>query len=251
MERGQGVRNMARCALVIGAKEPVPGAVKTRLGRAIGDERAAALYRAFLADLAARFRRAPRAYDLLWAVTPAGADWFALVGPADGYFAQRGADWTERQRHIFRWTAARGYDHTVLIASDSPQTTARTVATAFAALDTNAATLAPTPDGGYSLIGQRAGVDILGGVPMSTATVYDDLRANARARGLALRALPHTWDVDEAEDLHRLADYLAGPHDAPATATAFHALGLHTLAPLPMIVDATDRTDIAAGGGGL
>jgi glycosyltransferase A (GT-A) superfamily protein (DUF2064 family) len=47
----------SRRALVIGAKEPVPGMVKTRLGRTIGDARAAALYRAFLADLAARFRQ--------------------------------------------------------------------------------------------------------------------------------------------------------------------------------------------------
>lgn len=239
-----------RDALVIGAKEPVPGAVKTRLGRAIGDARAAALYRAFLADLAARFRRADRAYDLFWAVTPAGADWFALVGAADGYFAQRGADWTERQRHIFRWTAARGYARTVLIASDSPQVTARTVATAFDALNAHAATLAPTPDGGYSLIGQRAGVDILGDVPMSTATVSNDLRTNARARGLPLRALPQTWDVDEAVDLHRLAAYLAGPHDAPATAVAFRALGLHTFAPAGMIGRVTGIADIAAGSGG-
>src|SRR4051812_27669706 len=98
-----------RRALVIGAKEPVPGAVKTRLGRAIGDVRAAVLYRAFLADLAARFRRdaAARGYDLLWAFAPAAADFRALVGAADGYVAQEGADWTARQRHIFRWTAAR------------------------------------------------------------------------------------------------------------------------------------------------
>src|SRR4051812_7829644 len=169
--------------------------VKTRLGRTIGDARAAALYRAFLADLAARFRRAARGYDLLWAVAPATADWPALVGAADGYFAQEGLDWTERQRHIFATTAARGYERTVLIASDSPHLQARTIAAAFAALDTHAAVLAPTFDGGYSLIGQRAGVDILGTVSMSTATVFDDLRANARDRGNTLHALAPTWDV--------------------------------------------------------
>ncbi|MCA1668533.1 MAG: glycosyltransferase, partial [Thermomicrobia bacterium] len=80
----------------------VPSPVKTRLGRTIGDARAAALYRAFLSDLAARFRRAAQAYDLFWAFAPATADFPALVGAADGYFAQEGADWTERQRQIFR-----------------------------------------------------------------------------------------------------------------------------------------------------
>ncbi len=213
-------------ALVIGAKEPVPGNVKTRLGRTIGDARAVELYRAFLTDLAARFRHAARSYDLLWAFAPTTADFPALVGAADGYFPQQGTDWTARQRHIFRWTTARGYDQTVLIASDSPQLPARTVAAAFTALDDAMAVLTPTYDGGYSLIGQRCGVDLLGAVPMSTTTVYDDLRANARARDISLHSLAATWDVDEVADLRRLSAYLAGPHDAPATAAAFHRLCL-------------------------
>jgi rSAM/selenodomain-associated transferase 1 len=237
-----------RRALVIGAKQPVPGAVKTRLGRAIGDARAAALYRAFLTDLADRFRHALRAYDLLWAFAPATADFPSLIGAADGYFAQDGADWTERQRHIFRWTAARGYDQTVLIASDSPQLSTRMVSTAFAALDVSMATLAPTYDGGYSLIGQRSGVDILGAVPMSTATVYDDLRDNARTRRISLHSLALLWDVDEVTDLRHLAAYLAGPHDAPATATAFRRLRLwEGSAPQPIASPASDR--LAAAGG--
>ena len=235
-------------AFVIGAKQPAPGTVKTRLGRTIGDARAAALYRAFLTDLAARFRRAAGPYDLLWAFAPATADFPALVGAADGYFAQEGADWTERQRNIFRWTAARGYDQTVLIASDSPQLPIQTVSAAFAALDTAMATLSPTDDGGYSLIGQRSGVDILGAVPMSTTTVYDDLRANARTRGISLYSLAATWDVDEVADLHRLSAYLAGPHDAPATAAAFHRLRLwEEIAPRPFVPRGSDR--LAAAGG--
>ena len=237
-----------RRALVIGAKEPTPGQVKTRLGRTVGDERAAALYRAFLTDLARRFRRAARGYDLFWAFAPAGADFPALVGAACGHFAQEGSDWTERQRHIFRWTAARGYDQTVLIASDSPQLSARTVSAAFAALDGALAVLAPTYDGGYSLIGQRCGVDILGDVRMSTTTVYEELRANAAARGVSLRGLAPTWDVDELSDLHRLAAYLAGPHDAPATAAAFAQLGLWSnVAPRPIVPRPGARFDAAGG----
>ncbi len=241
-----------RRALVIGAKEPVPGRVKTRLGRTIGDARAAALYRAFLADIAARFRRtatgAARGYDVLWAFAPATADFPALVGAADGYFAQQGANWTERQQHIFRWTAAHGYDRTVLIASDSPQLPARTVSTAFAALDASMAVLVPTYDGGYSLIGQRGGVDILGAVPMSTTTVYDDLRANARARYITLHPLAATWDVDEVADFRYLSAYLAGPHDAPETAAAVRRMGLWDAAPSRSFVPRPDDRLSAAGG---
>ncbi|MCA1668532.1 MAG: DUF2064 domain-containing protein [Thermomicrobia bacterium] len=110
----------------------------------------------------------------------------------------------------------------------------RAVCAAFAALDSATVTLAPTDDGGYSLIGQRSSVDILGAIPMSTTTVYGDLRANARARDLSLSSLAATWDVDEAADLRRLASYLAGPHDAPATAAAFRSLRLWgAVAPRP------------------
>lgn len=235
-------------AFVIGAKQPAQGTVKTRLGRTIGDARAAALYRAFLTDLAARFRRAAGPYDLLWAFAPATADFPALVGAADGYFAQQGADWTERQQNIFRWTAAHGYDQTVLIASDSPQLPIQTVSAAFAALDTAMATLSPSDDGGYNLIGQRSGVDILGAVPMSTTTVYDDLRANARTRGISLHSLAATWDVDEVADLHRLSAYLAGPHDAPATDAAFHHLRLwEEIASRPFVPRGSDQLAAADG----
>ncbi len=235
-------------ALVIGAKQPVPGTVKTRLGRTIGDARAAALYRAFLADLAARFQRTAGRYDLLWAFAPATADFPALVGAADGYFAQEGADWTERQQNIFRWTTERGYEQTVLIASDSPQLPIHTVSAAFAALDTAMATLSPTDDGGYSLIGQRSSVDILGAVPMSTTTVYDDLCANARTCGVSLHSLASTWDVDEVADLYRLSAYLAGPHDVPATAAAFHHLRLwEEIVPRPFVPRGSDGLAVAGG----
>ena len=50
-----GATRGGRGLLLIAAKEPVPGMAKTRLGATIGMERAAALYAAFLVDLAARF----------------------------------------------------------------------------------------------------------------------------------------------------------------------------------------------------
>lgn len=220
-------------ALVIGAKAPVPGTVKTRLGRTIGHDRAAMLYQAFLRDLGARFRTM-LGCDVFWAVSPEAANWAAIVGVPVQTFAQVGPDWTARQRHIFAWTAARGYTETVLIASDSPQLTHATVRAAFRALEDDAAVLLPTYDGGYSLIGQRRGIDILGATPMSTRTVFDDLCATAMLQGSIVAALPPTWDVDDEGDLGHLAGYLAGDHDAPATARVFSQLGFGRVLPQPV-----------------
>lgn len=211
--------------LVIGAKAPVQGTVKTRLGRTIGYGRAASLYHAFLRDIAARFAHETE-FDVCWAYAPDSADWQAITGASFAAFPQVGTDWTARQRHIFRWTAAHGYQQTVLIASDSPQLARATVIAAFDALEVQDAVLLPTYDGGYSLIGQRRGVDILGTTPMSTHTVFGDLMRAASDAGIAATGMEPTWDIDEERDLVHLERYLSGNHDAPATANAFARLGL-------------------------
>src|SRR5829696_9880227 len=112
--------------LMIAAKEPVPGMTKTRLGAAIGMERAAALYAAFLVDLAARFTPGPEddwGFDAGWAYTPAGVD-FASVLEAIGcprpsasvrFVPQQGEGWDIRQANLLRWGHDQGYARTVLI----------------------------------------------------------------------------------------------------------------------------------------
>ena len=70
------------------ARQPTPGIAKTRLGQAIGMERAAALYEAFLVDLSARFGpwfEATSAYDFGWAHSPPEVDFAAvLAGHGEG-----------------------------------------------------------------------------------------------------------------------------------------------------------------------
>ena len=71
-----------RGLLLIAARAPIPGFTKTRLGAAIGMERAAALYAAFLVDLAARFTPGPNedlGFDVGWAYTPAETDFASVL----------------------------------------------------------------------------------------------------------------------------------------------------------------------------
>ncbi len=68
---------MPDTALIVMARYPEVGATKTHLARMIGDEEAAHLYRAFLTDLARKFAGQP--YDLYWACTPKGVDYFAFM----------------------------------------------------------------------------------------------------------------------------------------------------------------------------
>ena len=204
--------------LYIAAKAPVPGRVKTRLAREIGQEAAAALYRAFLVDLAARFPSAR------WYVTPLG-EW-RRSGIAAGRPAldQPPGDWTERQRALFRGAAERGERRVVLTASDSPQLDEDVVAAAVALLDEHDLVLGPVTDGGYYLIAMRGWHDVLRGVAMSTSSVFDDLLSSARASGLSTATLDPTYDVDEAGDLELLAADAAVRDDLAATRAALDEL---------------------------
>lgn len=222
--------------LYIAAKAPRPGLAKTRLAAALGDEAALVLYRAFLADLAARFREGP--FPLGWYVTPAdawidlaaicgaGADPSAASGWAAPVLDQGGGDWTERQRRLFAGMPARGETRTILTASDSPQMSRQVVANAFVGLERHDVVLGPVHDGGYYLIGMNGPHDVLAGVRMSTGTVSEEIAARCRALGLSLGLVEPLFDVDDVGDLERLSGELA---DCPATRQAIQALALPAL----------------------
>lgn len=217
-------------ALYVIAKAPRPGFAKTRLGRTIGHERAAALYRAFLEDLVARFSGSR--FELGWYVTPPDAEpeLRALLGESVRLLFQGESDLTERQRELFRIAAGRGEKRVVLVASDSPQATVETVEQAFRCLDNRDLVMGPTYDGGYYLIGMRDPHEVLargvlGDVPMSTGTELEGLISGALLQGLSVARLGAIFDVDVEEDLRHLRAIIERP-DLPATRAALESLGL-------------------------
>jgi len=238
---GDGER-AERGLLLIAAKVPAPGFCKTRLGASIGPERAAALYAAFLRDLAARFTPGGGGeqvqdwgFDVGWAYTPAEVDFAAVLtrigcalpSTSVRFVAQHGDGWDVRQANILRWGHEQGYARTILVASDSPQLPFAVVRDAFTALTTHDVALGRSLDGGYSLIGMRGFHDVLSGVPMSTVSAADALAARVAALGLRLAELPEMFDVDEEQDLEHLRQALAPDGvAAPATWAALGRLGL-------------------------
>jgi rSAM/selenodomain-associated transferase 1 len=215
---------MPDTALVVMARYPQAGTTKTRLARAIGDEEAVHLYRAFLSDLAQRF--ATQTCDLHWAYTPAEVDYQAFLAtlapslvPHMRAFPQQGADLGARLHQVFRWTYARGYRRTIVIGSDSPHLSFDIVAQARQALDEADVVLGPADDGGYYLIAMRRPHDVFRGIPMSTSLVTQLTFELARRQGLSVYTLEHVFDVDEVADLLRLAQLLQEDRSlAPATA---------------------------------
>lgn len=207
--------------LVVMAKHPVPGAVKTRLGRRMGDEPACALYAAFLEDVAARFTHGP--WALVWAVHPPGADLSPFIGTGARCIDQEGADLGERMLWCFRSLLGDDVRQVVMLGADAPHLPRKAVRAAFAGLAEHDVTIVPTRDGGYCLIGLRVPHDLFTGIAMGTPAVFAETRARARSLGLRMLVLEETFDVDEADDLDALERLIAtGEVQLPRTAAALH-----------------------------
>lgn len=196
-------------AVVVMGKLPRAGRVKTRLAKAIGPERAAELYRAFLLDtfalVDAALPEVSFARVFACALDPNEPLSFAsqLAPPGWRVAEQRGADLGERIEAARAITRA---DQVVILGSDSPGTPRARIVSAFEALDRGAdAVFGPTEDGGYYLIalpGPRPA--LLRNIPWSTPEVMEATRRAGAQAKLQLAELPLGWDIDEAEDLARI-----------------------------------------------
>ena len=192
-------------ALICFTRPPVPGRTKTRLMPLLSGESCAALHTAFLRDIAAVCGRVDA--DLYVACAPEG-DWRALEGifpAALDMFPQTGEGLGERMHRALAWVLSLGYDACVLIGSDLPELTEAHLIAAFAALDEADATLGPTADGGYYLVGLKKPCRALfTGQTYGCASVYENTLAAVQATGLRFCPAPPCRDVDVPEDLRRL-----------------------------------------------
>lgn len=215
---------MPETALIIVARYPQAGQVKTRLAAHVGEDVVLSLYRAFLEDLASRF--AGWQYDLHWAYTPAEQDFAGMLremlqDQVDSMFVfpQEGDALGERLHHAFRTLEEKRYERIILIGSDTPQLSRAFIEQAEQALASHDVVLGPSEDGGYYLLAMRAAHDLFTGIPMSTDEVLAQTLARAHLQGLSVYLLEPLFDIDTYRELVLLADLLAQDGTlAPATA---------------------------------
>lgn len=197
--------------LIVFAKVPRPGRVKTRLAAAIGDVEAASLY-GIMGRRVLDGVRGGR-YRLIVYIDPANElaaarEW---LGAGDvGFRPQEGDDLGERLAEAFRREFQRARQ-VCAIGTDAPAVDRRVVERAFDELSANDLVLGPALDGGYYLIGATAcWPELFRDVPWSTEGVMTATLARARALQLRTATLEPLPDIDTVEDLER-ADALPGP----------------------------------------
>ena len=201
--------------LLVMAKRPVPGRVKTRLCPPCTPDQAAELATAALADTLEAVRRTPAGRRVLAIDEPSG---FAV--PGFDVLPQRGGGLGDRIAHAFLDTAATCRSPILQLGMDTPQVDRHLLTACLHQLhrDDVDAVLGPAVDGGWWALGLRnphhAGV--LRQVPMSTAVTGQLTAAALRSAGLRVALLPVLRDVDTAADLSSVAR--AAPHSRFAAA---------------------------------
>lgn len=196
--------------LIVFAKAPEVGQVKTRMTPALSAEEARGLYACLLDDVLAESARAGAMLDLelLIAGSPPErlAELALLAPPGFRVVAQHGPDLSARMQRAVQEAGAAGALPVLLRGSDSPTLDRRLLADALAALSDADLVVCPDPDGGYSLVGVRQAAHEVFAHAMSTPTVLSDTLARAGSLGLRSRQLEARFDLDRVDDLRRLAE---------------------------------------------
>ena len=187
--------------LVIMARVPVAGAVKTRLASEIGTSAAIRFYRRSLTSLVSRVGRDGRWQSLL-AVTPdKGVDHAGMRRLGLDLVPQGSGDLGQRMQRLMD---AQPAGPVVIVGTDIPGIRRRHIASAFRALGENEAVFGPADDGGYWLVGLRRRPRVpraFGGVRWSSCHALDDTLANLD--GMRVARLETLVDVDTRADLRR------------------------------------------------
>jgi rSAM/selenodomain-associated transferase 1 len=198
---------MNKKALIIFAKQPVPGNVKTRLVPPLSPEQAARLCHFMLSDILNKTKSLESVDRFLFHGGDSQADsYFHEIFPPLSIFPQEGIDLGARMEAAFDRIFSMGYRTAAIIGTDSPDLPVSFIADAFRILEKDGTDVVfgPAEDGGYYLLGmKRIHGEIFHGIPWSTGQVLSKSLKHAESAGLGVATLPVWYDVDTIEDLQR------------------------------------------------
>jgi uncharacterized protein len=198
-------------ALVVMAKAPREGEVKTRLLGALSPEEARRIYVAFLSDTFALMEDVMEEREMLTLAlcyTPEGEEEAFEEVEREGslMIPQRGEGLGERLANCFADLFALGFETVVVIGADSPTLPGEYVFDAFECFETDDdVVIGPAEDGGYYLVGMRKlHARIFEDIPWGGDGVLNATVERAKEAELNLALLPEWYDVDRPDDFERL-----------------------------------------------
>lgn len=206
--------------LVVMAKAPRPGMVKTRLTPRLPVEAVTQLYCCLLDDTIALARSFGTVEVVIMCPASDVQELMRLARGVVNVVAQKGEGLAAGLTSVFAYFAPTAGQRVVAFNSDSPHLPASVLDDAFETLTDHDVVVGPTNDGGYYLVGAKAAHPTLfDGDGMGTQGALEVLLARARGLQLSVGFTDPFYDIDVEGDLTRLAAELRiAPNRAPRTA---------------------------------
>jgi uncharacterized protein len=206
--------------LVIMAKAPRPGAVKTRLIPSLTIEAVTAFYRCLLDDTLAMARSLNNVEVAIMCPHSDVNELAQLAGKEVSVVAQTGDGLAAGLTSVFAYFAEGRGQRIIAFNSDSPHLPPSVIEGAFDMLAEHDVVVGPTFDGGYYLVGAKAcHPSLFARDGMGTCAALEALLSRAQALSLSVAFAEPFYDIDLADDLARLAVELRrAPARAPRTA---------------------------------
>lgn len=195
-----------RDCLIIFAKEPELGRVKTRLQGCLSKKKCVELYKVFLQDTLdlARATKCPGrvlAYDS----SDREPKYLKKIAKDFLFYKQEGKDLGEKMHRAFKFAARMNYGKKLILGSDSPHLPLSYILEAYKGLDKSDIVLGPSLDGGYYFVGlKKPSGRLFQHIQWSTQTVFQETLRNARKMQRRVSVSSYWYDVDSPDDLIKL-----------------------------------------------
>ncbi len=180
-------------------KNPIPGKVKTRLGKDIGHEKAVTYYKKLL-EITRVTAEATPADKWLWY-----GDFINEADPWDSSIFTKKLQHTgnlgQRMQMAFEEAFTNGYKKVAIIGSDCPEMTSDILEEAFERLDDCDVVIGPANDGGYYLLAMKSPLPIFDEVDWSTEQVLEQTTDHLKKLGSSYTLLQELTDLDTIDDL--------------------------------------------------
>ncbi|MEQ9297025.1 MAG: TIGR04282 family arsenosugar biosynthesis glycosyltransferase [Cyclobacteriaceae bacterium] len=191
---------MTNSTLIIFVKNPIPGRVKTRLAKDIGDEKAVWVYRKLLECTA----------DVIRPLSFSKAVWYGdHINDCDLWdglekYQQPEGNLGYRMKFAFEQSFEQS-KKVCIIGSDCPQLSTEILEEAFSSLDKHDFVIGPAIDGGYYLLGMSSFTpSIFESVEWSTSQVFEQTIARIKTLGASYHTLEELRDIDDMRDVDAL-----------------------------------------------
>lgn len=207
---------MEKTRLIIFAREPRVGRVKTRLLKSLPPLQVTSLYKAFIKDVLNAAKVVPCHERVIYYTGARSPRFLKKYKKLFQYQRQKGKDLGQRMLRAFVESVKGGFERTVIIGTDTPHLDPALISRAFAALEHRDVVLGPARDGGYYLIGLKEFSSILfSRIRWGTSQVLNSTLTRARKLKMKIYLLPLLGDIDTVRDLKEFSRNPKVPTLAP------------------------------------